>query len=120
MESMLGARSNKSNEHHDPKGGFRNPWPNGNRAGRLGSILRWRLGRLTSPLPARPQRGEFARAMPNIAYPAPTSDVLRITWIGHSTFLIQIGGLNVLTDPHWSLRSSPLQWIGPTRAVAPG
>ncbi len=42
------------------------------------------------------------------------------TWIGHSTVLIQAGGLNILTDPIWSERASPFQWIGPKRARAPG
>ncbi|HEX8444096.1 MAG TPA: MBL fold metallo-hydrolase [Allosphingosinicella sp.] len=42
------------------------------------------------------------------------------TWIGHSTVLVQAGGLNILTDPIWSERASPFQWIGPQRARAPG
>jgi N-acyl-phosphatidylethanolamine-hydrolysing phospholipase D len=41
-----------------------------------------------------------------------------VTWIGHATFLVQIGGLNVLTDPHFTRRASPLDWAGPER-VAP-
>ena len=32
---------------------------------------------------------------------------------------MQIGGVNVLTDPHWSLRASPVQWLGPARLNAP-
>jgi N-acyl-phosphatidylethanolamine-hydrolysing phospholipase D len=43
-----------------------------------------------------------------------------ITWIGHSTLLVQIEGLNVLTDPQWSARASPLSWAGPRRLSAPG
>jgi len=43
-----------------------------------------------------------------------------VTWIGHSTLLIQVNGVNILTDPHFSERASPLQWIGPKRAVQPG
>ncbi len=45
---------------------------------------------------------------------------LGITWIGHSSFLVQIGGRNVLTDPIWSERASPLSFAGPKRHVAPG
>src|SRR6266850_1055430 len=41
-----------------------------------------------------------------------------LTWVGHSTFLLQAGGLNVLTDPHFTRRASPLNWAGPER-VAP-
>lgn len=44
----------------------------------------------------------------------------RVTWIGHSTFLIQLGGLNFLTDPVWSQRASPVQFMGPRRISQPG
>jgi N-acyl-phosphatidylethanolamine-hydrolysing phospholipase D len=44
----------------------------------------------------------------------------RVTWIGHSTFLIQIGELNLLTDPIWSERASPVQFAGPRRISPPG
>ena len=43
-----------------------------------------------------------------------------LTWVGHSTFLVQIGGLNILTDPVWSARASPMRFIGPRRWVDPG
>lgn len=45
---------------------------------------------------------------------------LSITWIGHSTFLIQAAGLSVLTDPIWSDRASPVQFAGPRRHSPPG
>jgi N-acyl-phosphatidylethanolamine-hydrolysing phospholipase D len=40
--------------------------------------------------------------------------------VGHATFLVQAGGLNLLTDPVWSRRASPSQLIGPARFVPPG
>ena len=43
-----------------------------------------------------------------------------VTWIGHATLLIQLDGLNILTDPHWSKRASPVSFAGPKRLVAPG
>jgi N-acyl-phosphatidylethanolamine-hydrolysing phospholipase D len=43
-----------------------------------------------------------------------------VTWIGHATLLIQLDGLNILTDPHWSQRASPVSFAGPKRLVAPG
>ena len=43
-----------------------------------------------------------------------------ITWIGHSTLLVQLDGLNILTDPHWGERASPVSWAGPRRLSAPG
>jgi N-acyl-phosphatidylethanolamine-hydrolysing phospholipase D len=42
------------------------------------------------------------------------------TWIGHATVLVQMGGMNVLTDPHFSERASPLSFVGPKRAQPPG
>jgi len=49
---------------------------------------------------------------------APTSG-LRVTWLGHSTMLIEIDGAVVLTDPMWSDRASPSTWVGPRRFHAP-
>lgn len=46
--------------------------------------------------------------------------VLRVTPVGHSTFLIQIDGVNILTDPIWSDRCSPVSWAGPKRHKVPG
>ena len=45
---------------------------------------------------------------------------LRATIVGHASVLIQAGGLNVLTDPVWSERASPLSFLGPRRVCAPG
>src|SRR5512139_1392493 len=45
---------------------------------------------------------------------------MRVTWIGHSTVLVQTDGLNILTDPVWSDRASPFSFFGPTRVRAPG
>jgi len=47
------------------------------------------------------------------------SDML-VTWIGHSTVLVQTQGLNILTDPIWSERASPFSFLGPRRVRAPG
>ena len=43
-----------------------------------------------------------------------------VTWIGHSTTLVQIDGINFLTDPIWSKRPSPVPLLGPRRFVPPG
>lgn len=47
-------------------------------------------------------------------------DGIGITFVNHATFLIQLPQLNILTDPVWSDRASPLSWIGPKRVRAPG
>lgn len=44
---------------------------------------------------------------------------LRVTWLGHSTILVEIDGHRILTDPVFGPRSSPLTWIGPSRWYPP-
>ena len=45
---------------------------------------------------------------------------IRVSVVGHATFLIQTNGFNILTDPIWSERASPFSFIGPKRIIAPG
>lgn len=53
--------------------------------------------------------------------PSPrVTDSLMITYVNHATFLIQTDGLNILTDPVWSDRVSPLSFAGPKRMRPPG
>ena len=47
-------------------------------------------------------------------------EAIRITWVNHASMLIQTGGVNVLTDPIWSERCSPVSFAGPKRHHAPG
>ena len=43
-----------------------------------------------------------------------------VTWVGHSTLLIQLDGVAILTDPQWSERASPVTFAGPKRLMSPG
>ncbi|MGH7554800.1 MAG: MBL fold metallo-hydrolase [Longimicrobiales bacterium] len=54
------------------------------------------------------------------ALPRGRTGELRATWVGHATFLLQVGPLNLLTDPVWSKRVSPIPWLGPSRLAEPG
>jgi N-acyl-phosphatidylethanolamine-hydrolysing phospholipase D len=47
-------------------------------------------------------------------------DELKVTFINHSSFLLQMQNLNILTDPVWSYRVSPFSWLGPARVREPG
>jgi L-ascorbate metabolism protein UlaG (beta-lactamase superfamily) len=49
----------------------------------------------------------------------PAASGLRITWLGHSTTLIEIDGARILTDPVWGERASPSSWVGPSRLHPP-
>jgi L-ascorbate metabolism protein UlaG (beta-lactamase superfamily) len=44
---------------------------------------------------------------------------LRVTWLGHSTLVIEIDGVRILTDPVWGERASPLHFAGPKRFHPP-
>ena len=104
--------------HHAPDGTFRNPWPDSTPHG-FGDVLRWmreRRGAVRAPTPAR---GAFPVAVPMLSHPRAADDVATATWIGHSTVLLQVGGLNVLVDPMWSERAFPVQWAGPRRVMSP-
>jgi len=105
-------------KHHRPDGGFRNPWPAGQPGG-FRDFLKWTLERRRNPRRQDPDPGTFSRVAPAFTAPRPAPDQLTITWVGHSSWLIQIGGLNVLTDPMWSKRASPVQFAGPKRWVPP-
>jgi L-ascorbate metabolism protein UlaG (beta-lactamase superfamily) len=48
-------------------------------------------------------------------FATPPASGLRITWLGHSTLILEIGGKRILTDPVFSKRTSPSQWWGPAR-----
>src|SRR5665213_1676053 len=69
----------------------------------LSGLLRWKLGlaRESPPIPAAaaPESSEDIKAPLTIVTSSPERDQVRVTWIGHSTFLIQHQGLNILTDP---------------------
>ena len=54
------------------------------------------------------------------ARPEPRVAGLRVAMVGHATLLIQAAGSNILTDPVWSDRASPLSFAGPKRVTAPG
>jgi len=45
---------------------------------------------------------------------------MRVTFVNHATMLVQLDGVNILTDPIWSERASPMTWIGPKRVRPPG
>lgn len=51
-------------------------------------------------------------------YETPSASGLRVTWMGHSSLLIEIDGVRVLTDPVWDERASPMRWAGPKRFFA--
>ena len=96
------------------------PFPGGGGEDRgLRDVLRWQLQRLRHGREPAPPASAWTRAVPDATTsPLPPGEC-RVTWVGHATFLIQLAAANVLTDPVWSTRASPLQWLGPRRLVPP-
>ena len=52
-------------------------------------------------------------------YENPPASGLRVTWMGHSSSLLEIDGVRVLVDPVWEQRTAPVEWAGPKRFFAP-
>jgi N-acyl-phosphatidylethanolamine-hydrolysing phospholipase D len=106
--------------HHTPDG-FRNNYV-GQVAKSLPDLLRWRVQATRDGLPRPPQEWpqsvtpELSRLKDNSGAAGAPS----VTWVGHATALVQSGGLNILTDPVFSERASPLAFAGPKRAQPPG
>src|SRR5262249_51575563 len=71
----------------------------------------------------RGTRAAWAGSVPSPYADEPPTRVdegLRVSFVGHASFLIQTGGLNILLDPVWSERVSPVGFVGPKRVNAPG
>lgn len=76
-------------------------------------LLRWYLVR-------RKARWPKHAPSPFADVPPPRVAGLRVALAGHASVLIQVAGLNILIDPVWSDRASPLTWAGPRRVNPPG
>jgi N-acyl-phosphatidylethanolamine-hydrolysing phospholipase D len=131
---------NATKQHHTPEGFKNNYIASATKGG--AAFFRWQIERLRSGFPKPPEiptpqvkadlefvksnaiktgfstklanlGGNTSVALPEMMQPA-------ITWVGHATMLVQASGLNVLTDPIFSQRASPVQFSGPKRAQPPG
>lgn len=78
-------------------------------------FLKWRFTAKSSDWPDKVQNNQFDLPPDRVM----GSD-LRVSYVGHVTFLIQTDGLNILTDPVWSDRASPVSFAGPERVIDPG
>jgi N-acyl-phosphatidylethanolamine-hydrolysing phospholipase D len=99
---------------HHSSDGFHNNYPTPPKA----SFWRWKWEQLRYGVPEAPPEGW------NLPQMDTDGSALRAnrtqataTWIGHSSFLLQLGGINILTDPHFSARASPVPFAGPRRVV---
>ncbi|HMV31545.1 MAG TPA: MBL fold metallo-hydrolase [Gemmatimonadales bacterium] len=108
--------------HHRPGGGYQNPWPASNPRG-FSHLVRWFFERNFTNRPAPdPPRSVFEVATPEFGRAGP--DGLAVTWLGHSTALVEAGGVTILTDPIFGTYASPIptaslkRWVDPPVPVA--
>jgi L-ascorbate metabolism protein UlaG (beta-lactamase superfamily) len=83
----------------------------------LSDVLRWQFGRdrKRSSWPAWAPSPYADRPPPRI-----DGGRVRVSFVGHASWLIQTAGLNILVDPVWSERCSPVSFAGPKRRNDPG
>eukprot|EP01045_Picozoa_sp_COSAG04_P014431 COSAG04_NODE_1080_length_8401_cov_4.323898_4_plen_154_part_00 len=84
-------------------------------------VLKWKL---KGGPPKMPSEAEIRRVTgwqrPDLAsWAEPAAGALQHTWIGHASYLVQLGGHSFLFDPVFSERCSPVQFAGPKRALPP-
>lgn len=90
--------------------------PDGQEPAGFSALLRWKLGEGPARWPVEwpsPHAGTVPEARIE-------GEALHVTMIGHATVLIQVAGLNILTDPVFSERASPFSFGGPRRVNPPG
>src|SRR6056300_1738915 len=113
--------SNK-NPHFDPskshhrEDGFANRYSG--RAKKEG-FWQWQWERRVANLP-KPPLSPIKPIEPDLSFIQTNRTQTAATWVGHATVLLQTAGLNILTDPQWSDRASPVSFAGPKRHQMPG
>lgn len=109
--------------HHGPDGRYRNPWAQGpDLPPGQSDLLKWAWERLRGQRASDPAPEELPRGEPELAEPRVPAEAheVRVTWVGQATFLLQLPGVTLLTDPMFSERASPIRWAGPRRLSPPG
>ena len=111
-----------SNPHYNPAkahhtaNGFQNNYPHMANQ----SFWKWQWERLREGT-VQPPPGGWASVLPSVkpdvAFLKSNRTERTMTWIGHATVLLQTGGVNIITDPQFSDRASPVQFAGPQRQV---
>jgi L-ascorbate metabolism protein UlaG (beta-lactamase superfamily) len=103
-----------SKPHHTPEG-FRNT---DGKALEDPGFWRWQWERRNGGLAAPPPGGwRFEALRPDLDFLRANRTQFSATWLGHATVLVQMGGVNLIADPQFSERASPLAAFGPKRVM---
>jgi hypothetical protein len=117
------AQTTDTSQPHHRSGGYQNNHIEFAPKGVL-RLLEWKAQAMAAGLP-KPPTTPTATVAPELDFihanaKAGAAMQPAVTWIGHATALVQAGGVNVLTDPVFAERASPLDFLGPKRAQPPG
>ncbi len=105
----------KNRPAHHTEDGFQNNYlPPERMTKSFSKFWRWRQNRIEQ------EPVQFELIKPDVDFLRENRTVPTLTWIGHSTFLWQYQGVNLITDPHLTQRASPVNFLGPQRLVEPG
>ncbi len=113
--SSTNTQYNPAKKHHTPEG-FKNNYPHAT----PGSFWKWQRERLAAggvKAPAGGWESVVASAKPDIGFLQANRTQRSVTWLGHAAVLVQTNGLNIVTDPIFSERASPVQFAGPKRLI---
>src|SRR3990172_2287155 len=105
---------------HHLEVGFRNPFVDENSSPSRLLIARFWVRRIWASLSEPDLVVNLPRAHNNGKLLRDNGHEATVTWVGHSTLLVQLEGMNFLTDPHWGERASPVNFTGPKRFSEPG
>jgi N-acyl-phosphatidylethanolamine-hydrolysing phospholipase D len=113
--TMTNAHYNPTKKHHTPEG-FKNNYPHPP----IDGFFKWQWERLRDGVAQPPAAGwgsVIASVKPDVAFLQSNRSVRSITWLGHAAVLVQTNGLNIVTDPMFGERASPVSFAGPKRLV---
>jgi len=107
------SKNELNKEHHLEDGSFKNNYSSSiNKP--FSDLIKWRWNR------TQPEPFNFKLDKNDPKFLKENREIPTLTWIGHSTLLLQHKGVNILTDPHLTQRASPFSFAGPQRSTPPG
>jgi N-acyl-phosphatidylethanolamine-hydrolysing phospholipase D len=114
VSSFFGQNNSRVTPLHLTDSGFKNNYlPEEKMSKSLGTVFKWRFTRNSQ------EKVNFEQVEPDLDFLCSNRIEETLTWIGHSTFLWQFGGTNLMTDPHLTDRASPVGFAGPKRVMKP-
>ena len=114
VSSFFGQNNSRVTPRHHTDSGFKNNYlPEERMSKSLGTVFKWRFTRNSQ------EKVNFEQVEPDLDFLSSNRGEETLTWVGHSTFLWQYSGINLITDPHLSDRASPVGFAGPKRMMKP-